>query len=164
MGAEANAASKDIVWKLSMSAAEQKATAVVGDSIVFKWDGSHDVYTLPNQKAFDDCDFTAATKLGEATGIEYKAKAAGTVFFGCKVAGHCTGGQKLALTVTAAPVKPAATAAASKAAGTADASKAAGTADASKAAGTAKKTTGAASSGLVESLCTFVGATAVMLL
>ncbi len=97
---------KNIDWKLGMREAERTQTVTVGTNVIFKWGESepHSVWEMPNKAAYDACDFSQGKELaptsvnGEYT---YKASATGTVYFACKVPGHCTHAQqKLVLTVT----------------------------------------------------------------
>ena len=79
-----------------------KQTVPLNTKVVFKWKGYHNVYALPDKKAFDACDFSKATKLAshDQGPYTYKASSAGIVYFACEVGGHCSFNQKLALTVT----------------------------------------------------------------
>ena len=91
-----------IDWKLGMTAAQMKQTVPLNTEVVFKWSGYHNVYELPDKKAFDACDFSKAKELAshKQGPFTYKASSAGIVYFACKVGGHCSNKQKLALTVT----------------------------------------------------------------
>merc|ERR1712032_594677 len=91
-----------IDWKLGMTAAQMKQTVALNTEVVFKWSGFHNVYELPDKKAFDACDFSKAEELAshKQGPFTYKASSAGIVYFACKVGGHCSSKQKLALTVT----------------------------------------------------------------
>lgn len=93
-----------------MKDADRKPTVAAGTDVVFKWSGTHNVWLLPNKAAYDACKFDQATELTSSSVREYtyKASAAGTFYFACKVRGHCDfGSQKLALTVTQGSGKPA---------------------------------------------------------
>merc|ERR1712032_400450 len=91
-----------IDWKLGMTAAQMKQTVSLNTEVVFKWSGFHNVYELSDKKAFDACDFSKAKQLASHNQgpFTYKASSAGIVYFACKVGGHCSSKQKLALTVT----------------------------------------------------------------
>merc|ERR1719362_2196242 len=91
-----------IDWKLGMTAAQMKQTVSLNTEVVFKWSGFHNVYELSDKKAFDACDFSKAKALAShnQSPFTYKASSAGIVYFACKVGGHCSSKQKLALTVT----------------------------------------------------------------
>merc|ERR1712051_712969 len=96
-------AQKTINWRLGMSQAEMNQAVALNTNVVFKWNGYHNVWQLPDQTAFDRCDFSNGKELGPATKntYTYKASAVGKVFFACEVGGgsHCNAKQKLALTV-----------------------------------------------------------------
>ena len=81
-----------------MSAAEQSVTVKAGEAFTFKWTGSHDVYQFPTEAAYKSCDFSRA-KLVSARPFTMTLSGSGTVYFGCKVAGHCRAGQKVAVTI-----------------------------------------------------------------
>ena len=85
-----------------MTAAQMKQTVALNTEVVFKWSGFHNVYELSDKKAFDACDFSKAKALASHNQgpFTYKASSAGIVYFACKVGGHCSSKQKLALTVT----------------------------------------------------------------
>merc|ERR1712032_34310 len=91
-----------IDWKLGMTSAQMKQTVSLNTEVVFKWSGFHNVYELSDKKAFDACDFSKAKALASHNQgpFTYKASSAGIVYFACKVGGHCSSKQKLALTVT----------------------------------------------------------------
>merc|ERR1712032_1324765 len=91
-----------IDWKLGMTSAQMKQTVSLNTEVVFKWSGFHNVYELPDKKAFDACDFSKAKALASHNQgpFNYKASSAGIVYFACKVGGHCSSKQKRALTVT----------------------------------------------------------------
>merc|ERR1719353_145132 len=74
-------------------------------AVLFKWNGDHDVYMLPNMEAFEQCDFMAAKKLANKSPYIFSTSKAGTYYFSCTYNGHCENGQKLMLQVTAAPTK-----------------------------------------------------------
>merc|ERR1719506_340205 len=93
---------KAITWRLGMTKADREQTVAAGTDVLFKWIGTHNVFLLPNKAAYDACNFDQATELASSSVNEYtyKASAAGTFYFACKMRGHCHfGDQKLALTV-----------------------------------------------------------------
>ena len=61
------------------------------------------MYSLPDQKAFEDCDFSGAHLLGDKSPTKSKLLTSCqlgqpiTHYFACKVSGHCVAGQKLAV-------------------------------------------------------------------
>merc|ERR1719362_2255085 len=97
---------KNIGWKVNMQ--DNQEQVAVNTDVIFTWTGTHDVYLLPNKKAFEECDFSKAKELAstKVNKYTYKASAAGVFYFACKVTGHCKfTKQKLALTVTPAAGK-----------------------------------------------------------
>ena len=87
-----------------MTDTERAQTVAVGTQVVFKWTQTHNVWLMPNKAAYDACDFSQGKELAPSSAngeYTYKASAAGTVYFACKVPGHCKfAQQKLVLTVT----------------------------------------------------------------
>ena len=61
------------------------------------------MYSLPDQKAFDDCDFSEGQLLGDRSPVKKNLLTSCqlgqpiTHYFACKVAAHCVAGQKLAV-------------------------------------------------------------------
>ena len=85
-----------IAWTI---AAYDDLAATVGTNIIFTWSGSHDVQLMPDQNAFDACDFTESEVLASSSESSHiytiPDEAAGdTLFFGCGVRTHCSIGQK----------------------------------------------------------------------
>ena len=92
------AATHAIDWLAGFGdAAAQAMTAAVGDTLEFSWTGNHNVYLMADETAFDACDFTGAIDLGDASPVSYTLTSL-PAYFGCEIAGHCTYGQKLAVT------------------------------------------------------------------
>ena len=94
---------KIIDWKADMTDAETKQGVSLDGDVVFKWSGYSNVYQLPDKEAFDDCDFSKATKLAsyDENPYTYKASSAGIFYFTCGAVNRCAlYNQKLALTVT----------------------------------------------------------------
>merc|ERR1719273_1651729 len=91
----------EIVWTFNM----QKAPYMVapGTAITFKWKGMHNVFRMASKEAYDRCDFSGATKLGDKSPVTtiYKGR---MQYFACDVYGHCGAGQKI--TVMSKPVDP----------------------------------------------------------
>ena len=81
-----------------MSAAEQSVTVKSGESVTFKWSGTHDVYRFPSEAAYKSCDFSSATFVSSSS-FTLTLRGAGTFYFACKVASHCKFGQKVAITL-----------------------------------------------------------------
>merc|ERR1711871_1937680 len=93
-------ASADTYTKLNLK-------ANVGDSIVFKYSSSHDVYKLATKWHYDECNFEDAILLGsssDGSGNGYKYTTTGTddrrrIYFACSVNSHCALGQKASVTI-----------------------------------------------------------------
>ena len=89
---------------------------VIGDKLSFKYTAFHNVYLMPSQEAYESCDFSAATELASVSygggegdipnKYEAVTTATGTLYFACQIASHCAQGQKIAVTVKAAPAPP----------------------------------------------------------
>jgi plastocyanin len=76
-------------------------TATVGDTAVFTWTGGHNVYLHPS----NDCGDTNAVGVGNTpstSGASYTFTEAGTFTFACDVGSHCSSGQIVTFTVSAA--------------------------------------------------------------
>jgi hypothetical protein len=84
-------------------------TANVGDSILFKYSSSHDVYKLATKWHYDECNFEDAILLGsnsDGSGNGYKYTLSGNddkrrIYFACSVHSHCVQGQKASVKVGA---------------------------------------------------------------
>lgn len=85
-------------WTVKQYGPEQ---ANVGDTLVFTWQGNHDVYELPAGETTCPTDFSAATLRGSATDspLSILLSEAGTRTFACGVGGHCELGQIVTATV-----------------------------------------------------------------
>merc|ERR1712166_131994 len=94
-------------------ASARTKTVTTGDTLHFMWTGSHNVFQMASETAFNDCDFTGATDKGSTSPVAVPLSGAGPWYFACQVGAHCTNGQKLAVTngVTTAPTTAAPTAA-----------------------------------------------------
>ena len=73
-------------------------TAPAPVMLSFEWTGSHNVYSLPDWNAFENCEFTGAHLLGDKSPTTYNRTKSQSQYFACKVPGHCVKGQKLAVT------------------------------------------------------------------
>ena len=64
---------------------------------------------MSDKRNFDRCNFGGAVNLGGSSPVRFDipddAVIGSTVYFACKYSGHCTGGQKLALTVVEAETR-----------------------------------------------------------
>merc|ERR1711865_359684 len=76
--------------------------AACGSRISFEWSGAHNVYSFPSSTAFEACDFSGATLIGQQSPVMFDIddSVTGTLYFGCSVSSHCSMGQKVALVVS----------------------------------------------------------------
>ena len=94
-------------------------TVAAGTVLSFRYTSGHNVWLMPTEQAFNDCDFSAAVELasqiygGGQPPIwpnDYKAVAttAGDLLIACEavMASHCGRGQKIRVTVTEQPTSP----------------------------------------------------------
>ena len=93
-------------WTSGFSRAKkhQELSVSDGDEVEFLWEGDHNVYRMKDKTAFDACDFVASTPIGKAfdtSGVrQVISSGEGMIhYFACKVGSHCSGGQKLAITI-----------------------------------------------------------------
>lgn len=84
-----------------------------GTRLQFEWSGSHNVYLLPSEAAYNSCDFSGATLLGSSSPLTYDIPTSTntSLYFACSVGSHCNSGQKLEVEVrtlspTSAPTAP----------------------------------------------------------
>ena len=84
---------------------KRELTVSAQDTISFHWQGGkhHNVWSLPDRKSFDNCDFTVGHKLGDTSPVTYNVHTFPTHYFACYNTGpgepgHCRAGQKLAVT------------------------------------------------------------------
>ena len=88
----------EINWLAGFGSADARAkTAAVGDSMRFEWSGYHNVYQMADEAAFNNCDFSGATNLGDSSPVEITITEL-PAYFACSVGSHCANGQKLAVT------------------------------------------------------------------
>lgn len=85
----------------------------IGDTLEFRYSYlTHNVYRMPNLRAFEECDFSQAILLADSSRSSYIHKitledaegnieGAGSLFFACKVGAHCYGSQKIRVNVVA---------------------------------------------------------------
>merc|ERR1712086_1074499 len=50
-------------------ASARTKTVTTGDTLHFMWTGSHNVFQMASETAFNDCDFTGATDKGSISGL-----------------------------------------------------------------------------------------------
>ena len=107
--------SSERYWSV-MPSSPSTYEVVIGDKLSFKYNAFHNVYLMPSQEAYESCDFSAATELASVSygggegdipnKYEAVTTATGTLYFACQIASHCAQGQKIAVTVKAAPAPP----------------------------------------------------------
>merc|ERR1719246_69332 len=81
--------------------------AEVGDVVKFDQSFNHNVYTMVDAAAYDSCDFSEGTNLGENVPVDVPivAKDAGkTLYFGCEIPFHCSGGS-MVIAFEVAPIE-----------------------------------------------------------
>ena len=94
-------------------------TVAAGTVLSFRYTSGHNVWLMPTEQAFNDCDFSAAVELASQTygggqppiwPNDYQAVAttAGDLLIACEavMASHCGRGQKIRVTVTEQPPSP----------------------------------------------------------
>jgi hypothetical protein len=94
-------------------------TVAAGTVLSFRYTSGHNVWLMPTEKAFNDCDFSAAVELASQTygggqppiwPNDYQAVAttAGDLLIACQavMGSHCGRGQKIRVTVTEQPPSP----------------------------------------------------------
>jgi hypothetical protein len=92
-------------WRLGQKYPNQSAS--VGDSIYFKWTGTHGVYEIPSSSCPSDfkpssSNGISVVQAAKASGTaDYKFGKAGTYWFACPVnqGAHCNGGMLIKVVV-----------------------------------------------------------------
>lgn len=89
---------------------EKNFTAVVGDTMIFRWQGQHNVFIHPSGNCeLEDAIFVGANPGTPYTFSEADGSAEGTdMFFACDIGNgaHCLAGQSLTVKVFSAPDSP----------------------------------------------------------
>ena len=91
-------------WNAQFGVQDKSMTIPAGDgnSVVFSWQGFHDVMQLSDEDAFDLCNFQGSMTMGGrrngGTAVVTAGTAGTTEYFACSVGRHCTFGQKVAIT------------------------------------------------------------------
>ncbi|XP_057831409.1 blue copper protein-like [Cryptomeria japonica] len=76
-------------------------TFLVGDTLVFTYaNGAHDVLEV-QKSAYDSCATSNPTKQYTDGNTRISLTSSGTRYFICGITGHCSGGMKVAVTVSA---------------------------------------------------------------
>ena len=93
-----------IDWLAGFSnSSAQYLEASAHDTLSFEWSsGSHNVYYLRDQEAFDNCNFSGAHLLGDISPMtleltSFQSGHPNMHYFACNVPRHCNSGQKLAV-------------------------------------------------------------------
>ena len=88
-----------VQWLAGFQDANARAIeAHAGDILQFVWEqGYHNVKIMADKDAFDNCDFSGATSVGDASHVQYTLTAL-PAYFACSIGTHCASGQKLAVT------------------------------------------------------------------
>merc|ERR1712166_955759 len=94
---DTNAATVHVPWNAGLEgdASARTKTVTSGDMLHFMWTGSHNVYEMASQTAFESCNFTGATELGSTSPVMKTVSGDGPWYFACQVGSHCQNGQKL---------------------------------------------------------------------
>lgn len=99
----ANAAATDfpITWTFGGSYSDLNIDQ--NDTVTWTYSASHNVHEFPDEAAFNSCDFTMATLVGDfsASPLTLDFAGGGTRYFGCAVAGHCSAGNMKIKVITA---------------------------------------------------------------
>jgi len=89
-------------WTFPSGSSFTPLTVAVGDTVTFQFStGSHDVWSLPDNNAYSQCDLSAASSLSEDGPYTWTASSTGTFYMACSFSGHCNGGMKIQVTVQA---------------------------------------------------------------
>ena len=96
-----NTGTIDWDWTQGFGGGPQETEANIGDIINFSWSGKHNVYSLPDENAFMNCDFSSGTLLSSTSPYQHILIGILPQYFACEVPGHCDAGQKLKVTGTA---------------------------------------------------------------
>lgn len=96
----------DLGWKIPPQGFNWPAPPVyVGDTLNFSYVPYgptlfHNVWEMHGANAYDNCDFTRATLLGNSSRVFVKLTRPGMAYYACSAMGfHCTMGQKVAFNV-----------------------------------------------------------------
>jgi hypothetical protein len=84
-------------------------SVVAGDTLTFEYPlGSHTVFLVPTEVAFENCDFAGAVQVPDGFPTKYTVKSTdSTLYFVCNIPGHCLqGGQKVKVTTQGRGIAP----------------------------------------------------------
>jgi plastocyanin len=94
---------KRINWVISVNG--QTATFNKGTKVIFRHDGTHNVYRFLSKRAYQRCDFssTGTKKIcgTSPTSCPFALSTTGTRYFGCQVPGHCGASMKMIIKTVA---------------------------------------------------------------
>jgi len=99
----------ELDW-IAQFSVEDKTFTAAGD-VVFSWTGTagtHNVEKMASFDAWESCDFSGATLVGESSGATASGDDGETAYYACSVSSHCDWGQKVAVTFEAPPGVPSA--------------------------------------------------------
>ncbi|KAK7242501.1 hypothetical protein SO694_00017223 [Aureococcus anophagefferens] len=96
----------ELDW-IAQFSVEDKTFTAAGD-VVFRWTGTHNVEKMASFDAWESCDFSGATLVGESSGATASGDDGETAYYACSVSSHCDWGQKVAVTFEAPPGVPSA--------------------------------------------------------
>ena len=86
----------DVAWDYETE--QDMLTVIVGDTVTFTYSGTHTVYALASEEAYDSCDFTGALYVGGNVGNSPFEMCTGdfspgTYYLACRIGSHCLYGQ-----------------------------------------------------------------------
>ncbi|EES11478.1 hypothetical protein BDA96_06G247200 [Sorghum bicolor] len=79
----------------------------VGDTVVFTYGPPHTVDELPSEADYKACSFDNSVSSDQSGSTAVTFDKAGTRYFACAAASHCSQGQKVAITTAGAGASPA---------------------------------------------------------
>ena len=100
----------------AMPSSPSSYSIAVGDKLKFQYNSNHNLYQMASAAKYASCDFTGATELasksqGGGSGgtpnlYEAVVTSADTLYFACRIGGHCQMDQKVTITAAAAAASP----------------------------------------------------------
>ncbi|KAG5559457.1 hypothetical protein RHGRI_009107 [Rhododendron griersonianum] len=85
--------------KIAYSVWADKETFEVGDTLVFNWNGTHDVARVSTKEEFDNCTANNVTgTIQTASPANFTLDTNVTHYFICTINNHCSLGQKVKIT------------------------------------------------------------------
>jgi hypothetical protein len=90
---------KVVSWAIGSADLPGGYSAAIGDTVTFQYTTTHNVYLVPDDTSYNNCDFTSATVLHDTLGpFKFTFQSADfgkNFYFVCTVANHCEQGVKL---------------------------------------------------------------------